>query len=81
MATIETSNTGIVKFFNGVRNYGFIIDHTDLNLDGSAKEYFFHSSGTLDLVEKEDEVAYDLETGGRGVKAVNVKRIKKEDNS
>ena len=80
MATIKSTNTGTVKFFNGVRNYGFIVDHADKNPDDSPKEYFFHSSGTLDLVEKEDLVAYDLETGGRGLKAVNVKRIKKAED-
>jgi len=79
MGTIKSMNTGKVKFFNDVRHYGFIVDNVDKNPDDSAKEYFFHSSGSLDLVDKDDEVAYDLEDGQRGVKAINVKRIKKSD--
>lgn len=69
MGTTST-NFGKVKFFNDVKKYGFISDNND------GKEYFFHVSGTLDKVMKDDQVAYDLESTDRGVKAVNVKRVK-----
>jgi CspA family cold shock protein len=71
MGTIQTTNTGTVKFFNEAKNFGFIVD------DGKeAKEIFFHVSGTFDRVSKDDKVAFNLETGNRGLKAVDIKRIK-----
>ena len=69
MGTTST-NFGKVKFFNDVKKYGFISDNND------GKEYFFHVSGTLDKVMKDDLVAYDIEPTDRGEKAVNVKRVK-----
>lgn len=74
MGTIQSTNTGKVKFFNNSKGFGFIVDDED------AKEIFFHVSGTLDRVEKDDLVAFDLETGNRGLKAINVKRIKQSEN-
>lgn len=71
MATSST-NTGKVKFFNDSKGYGFIKD------DADDKDYFFHFSGTLDKVKKDDLVAFDLEQGEKGLKAVNVKRVKQE---
>ena len=65
-----STNTGVVKFFNDDKKYGFIID----NMDQS--EYFFHSSNTLDLVVKDDKVSYELIEGKKGLNAVNVKRVK-----
>lgn len=62
------SKTGKVKFFNQSKNYGFLIDGTDL------KEYFFHISDTLSEVAKDDTVTFELRDGKRGIKAINVKR-------
>lgn len=69
MATNST-NSGIVKFFAEAKGFGFIID------DENQKEYFFHFSNTLDRVEKDDKVRFDLVEGKRGLNAVNVKRVK-----
>lgn len=62
--------TGKVKFFNDTKGYGFIKE------DSSEKEYFFHFSGALDKVRKDDLVSFELdEKGQRGIKAVGVKKI------
>jgi len=66
-----STNTGKVKFFSLVKGFGFIIDDLD-----PTKEYFFHVSNALDNVVKDDEVAYDLVEGKRGLNAVSVRRIK-----
>lgn len=73
MSAANPTNTGRVKFFNENKKYGFITD------TGDKAEYFFHISGTLDHIHTEDEVAYDLEKGKKGMKAVNVRRIKNKD--
>jgi cold shock protein len=67
---INSTNTGVVKFFQGSKGYGFIIDDVD------KKEYFFHISSTLDKVDKDDKVSFDLAEGKKGLNAVNVKRVK-----
>ncbi len=60
-------NKGIVKFYNYSRGFGFIKDAD------SPKEYFVHSSGLKDNIKENDEVTFDLETGKKGLNAVNVK--------
>jgi cold shock protein len=77
MGQINSTKTGKVKFFNNSKGFGFIIDDYNVDEKNNPKEYFFHISGTLDKVEKDELVAYDLETGNRGLKAINIKRIKK----
>jgi CspA family cold shock protein len=67
----------VVKFFNSSKGYGFITDDKDVGEKGIAKDYFFHFTNSLDKVNDGDTVSYDIETGARGLKAVNVKRIKK----
>jgi len=61
--------TGKVKFWNDAKGWGFITAD-----DGS--EYFAHYTNTLDKVQKDDEVEFDVEVGERGPKAVSVKRKK-----
>lgn len=60
-------NKGIVKFYNFSRGFGFIKEAD------SPKEYFVHSSGLKDNIKEDDEVTFDLETGKKGLNAVNVK--------
>jgi len=62
-------NKGIVKFYNYSRGFGFIKDAE------SPKEYFVHSSGLKDNIKENDEVTFDLETGKKGLNAVNVKLV------
>jgi CspA family cold shock protein len=60
-------NKGTVKFYNYSRGFGFIKDAD------SPKEYFVHSTGLKDTIKENDEVTFDLETGKKGLNAVNVK--------
>ncbi len=61
-------NTGIVKFFNDSKGFGFIKD------DQSNTEYFVHVTGLIDEVRENDEVTFELKEGKKGLNAVNVKR-------
>jgi len=60
-------NKGTVKFYNNSKGFGFIKD-ADSN-----KEYFVHSSGLKDNIKENDEVTFDLQTGKKGLNAVNVR--------
>ena len=60
-------STGLVKFFNETKGYGFIKE------DESGKEYFVHVSGLIDEINENDKVTFDLEEGKKGLNAVNVK--------
>jgi CspA family cold shock protein len=61
------SKKGIVKFFNVSKGYGFIKE------DNSDKEYYVHVTGTIDQINQNDEVEFEVEEGKRGPAAVNVK--------
>lgn len=60
---------GTVKFFNGSKGFGFIID------DESKKEYFVHISGIIDEIQEGDSVEFELQEGKKGLNAVNVKLL------
>jgi CspA family cold shock protein len=60
---------GTVKFFNGSKGFGFIID------DDSKKEYFVHVSGLIDEINEGDAVEFELQEGKKGLNAVNVRVI------
>ncbi|MFN8284204.1 MAG: cold shock domain-containing protein [Chitinophagales bacterium] len=60
-------NTGIVKFFNETKGFGFIKDAA------SNKEYFVHLNGLVDKIRENDEVTFELEEGRKGLNAINVK--------
>lgn len=62
---------GKVKFYSEEKGYGFII--------ADDKEYFVHSSGLSESIDKNDDVEFDVEQGDRGPKAVHVKKVKAED--
>ncbi|MDX5585903.1 MAG: cold shock domain-containing protein [Aureibaculum sp.] len=62
-------NKGTVKFFNGSKGFGFIID------DDSKTEYFVHVSGLIDEINEGDAVEFELQEGKKGLNAVNVKVI------
>jgi len=66
----DSTNTGVVKFFNIEKGFGFVVD------DSNGKEYFTHVSMTLDKIVKDDKVSYELVEGKKGLNAINVKRIK-----
>jgi len=65
--------TGIVKFFNVSKGYGFIKDDKD------GTEIFVHSTGLAGRIETDDKVSYDISENkqkpAKGPLAVNVKKI------
>lgn len=61
--------TGVVKFYNSTKGYGFIkVDNTD-------EEVFVHATGLVDAIFQNDKVSFDITEGKRGDNAVNVKTI------
>ncbi len=61
---------GTVKFFNRMKNFGFI--HGD---DGN--DYFVHATGLKSgvSINEGDRVSFDVVEGDKGPKAENVDRI------
>jgi len=61
---------GKVKWFNSVKNYGFIASD-------SGKDLFVHGSEVQETenLEENDEVEFEIATGSKGEKATKVKRI------
>jgi len=60
---------GTVKFFNRSKGFGFITGE-----DGA--DYYVHQTGINDdaVLNQGDSVAFDVEKGERGPKAVNVSK-------
>lgn len=58
--------TGVVKFFNDAKGFGFIKDQESQN------EYFVHVTGLQDKIYENDEVSFELAEGKKGMNAVNV---------
>ncbi len=59
---------GTVKFFNIMKNYGFISGD-----DG--KDYFVHGSAVSGAISQGDRVSFLPQQGDRGLKAVSVEKI------
>lgn len=62
-------NTGIVKFYDNTKRFGFIKE------DGTDDEHFVHSTGLIDEIQENDKVEFELKEGNKGLNAVNVKVI------
>jgi CspA family cold shock protein len=61
--------TGIVKFFNESKGFGFIKE------DETSREIFVHVSGLKDKVRQNDKVTFNIVDGKKGQNAVDVKKI------
>lgn len=59
--------TGVVKFFNESKGFGFIVD------DETQKEVFVHVSGLVDKIDQGDNVTFDVTEGRKGPNAVEVR--------
>lgn len=64
---------GTVKFFNQMKNFGFIAGE-----DG--KEYFVHGSGLEEgtTIAEGDAVSFEVVEGDRGPKAEKVQKVEKD---
>lgn len=61
---------GKVKFFNRMKNFGFI------EPDDRGEDLFVHRSDIEgDMLQEGDEVEFKKEQGERGPRAVNVKKV------
>ncbi len=58
---------GKVKFFNASKGFGFITP------DDGGKDVFVHKSGLVDNINEGDSVTYDVESGPKGLNAIDVK--------
>jgi cold shock protein len=63
----NTMKKGKVKFFNSLKGFGFIQDLE------TGKDIFVHSSGLQADIREGDMVVFDVETGKKGLNAVNVR--------
>ncbi len=62
--------TGVVKFFNDAKGFGFI------KVDGGGEDVFVHSSAIKSPIRENDKVQFEVQEGKRGLNAVNVTIIK-----
>ena len=60
---------GKVKFFNHEKGFGFIVN------ESNQEEVFVHKSGTIDHLNENDSVEFDVEEGRKGLNAVDVRVI------
>ena len=63
------SNEGIVKFFDKIKNYGFITSED--------KDYFVHITAVKNggTITQGDKVSFEPTQGDRGLKAIEVEKI------
>ncbi|HNW97276.1 MAG: cold-shock protein [Bacteroidota bacterium] len=61
--------TGLVKFFNEAKGYGFI------KVDETGEEIFVHLSAVTEKIKQDDKVSFDITEGRKGPNAINVKKI------
>ena len=66
-------NTGVVKWFNSSKGYGFITN------DANGEDVFVHFSAIngegFKSLEEGQAVTYDLTEGARGMQAANVDKL------
>lgn len=62
--------TGVVKFFNIEKGFGFIKD------DSSSTDLFVHKSQVQGNISEHDKVEYEVEEGRNGPMAVKVRLIR-----
>lgn len=60
--------TGIVKFFNETKGFGFIND------TATGQDIFVHVTGLIDEIREKDRVEFEVEQGRKGLNAVKVRR-------
>ena len=61
--------TGIVKFFNETKGFGFITP------EEGGKDVFVHKSAVNGYIRDEDRVEFETEETPKGINAINVSRL------
>ncbi len=69
MSTQKEQFTGIIKFKDSEKGFGFI------KPDDGSEDIFFHVTKVKGEVDKDDEVSYEIGQGKRGEMAINVEKI------
>lgn len=62
--------TGVVKFFNETKGFGFITPSE------AGPDIFVHVSGLVHDIRENDKVQFDVEQGRKGLNAINVEVIR-----
>lgn len=68
---VDTVLSGKVSFFNQAKGFGFI------TITASGERVFVHASQLVDPIDENDQVTLEIESGPRGLTAVNVKKVVK----
>lgn len=58
--------TGVVKFFNDAKGFGFI------KVDDGGEDLFVHSSALKTPIRENDKVQFEVQQGKKGLNAINV---------
>ena len=65
----DSTRSGVVSFFNESKGFGFIND------EQSGERVFVHVNQLIEPIHENDKVSFDVESGPRGLSAVNVKKL------
>lgn len=66
---LDSTRSGVVSFFNESKGFGFINDTQ------SGERVFVHINQLTEPISENDKVSFEVETGPRGLSAVNVKKL------
>ena len=58
--------TGVVKFFNEAKGFGFIKEE-------GGQDIFVHATGLQEDIRENDNVVFEVQEGKKGLNAVNVR--------
>ena len=67
---MDIIRNGLVKFFNGEKGYGFIVDTE------TKESVFVHMNNLSEPITENDKVTFEVEMGPKGMNAINVKKVK-----